>query len=449
MTGILSREQSRALCERILEQSSADSAEVRLSSGLDGNTRFAGNQITTAADATNVEATIVARFGTRSGSVAFNSFEDRDIARASARVEQLALLVPENDERMPFLEPQEYEPNDAFFESTAGLSAQQRVDATLGVIAPAANAGMVATGFLHRVAGSSAVANTAGLFAYHRSTLVAYTTTVRTSNGEGSGWAGTTHNDWTRADAPVALAERAIDKARRSVGATAIEPGAYTVLLEPTAVGNLVRVLGFALGARAADEGRSFFSRVGGGTRLGEQVIDERLSLISDPADPQLLSRPFTGEGEPLRRTVWIDNGVLVNLSATRYWAERQGLASTPPDGGLKMTGGEGTVEELVAGIDRGLLVTRFWYVRRVDSRSLSYTGLTRDCVFSIEGGRLTGAVKNLRFNESVVRMLNNVEAVGAPVRVVASESGGLGAPVVVPPLVVRDFRFTSVSDAV
>ena len=449
MDDIITESDARALARRILEQSSADEAEVRLVSGIEGNTRFANNQVTTAADSKDLEATLFARFGTRSASVSFNRFRDRDIAVAVAKVEQFAVLAPENNEQMPLLSEQTYESNGAFSDVTASLNADVRVDAARGVIERASREGLVSTGFVQSRAGAYAVANSAGLFGYHRSTLASYTATVRTRNGDGSGWAGTTHNSWSLMDAPIILAERAIEKARRSVGAVAVEPGRYTVVLEPTAVGNLVRLLRGPLNGRAADEGRSYFSAVGGGTKMGAQVMDERLSFVSDPADPMLLDRPFTAEGQPVGRTSWIENGVLTNLATSRFWAMEQERTPIAAPNGILLSGGEGSVDDLVATVDRGLLVTRFWYIRGVDARRLLYTGLTRDGVFLIEDGRITQPVRNLRFNESVIAMLNNVEAIGTPVRVVASESGGLGSPVVVPPLVIRDFRFTSTSEAV
>jgi predicted Zn-dependent protease len=210
-----------------------------------------------------------------------------------------------------------------------------------------------------------------------------------------------------------------------------------------------MQLLTFSLGARAADEGRSFFSRRGGGNKIGQRVVDERVTLVSDPQDPDILERPFTEDGQLVGQTVWIENGVLRHLAYSRYWAEKQGTDPAPLAGGIKMQGAQGTAADLVASVERGLLVTRFWYIRSVDRRALLFTGLTRDGTYLIENGRVTAAVKNLRFNESPIAMLNSLVAIGAPVRVVASESGGLGATVVTPPLLVRNFRFTSVSDAV
>jgi predicted Zn-dependent protease len=274
------------------------------------------------------------------------------------------------------------------------------------------------------------------------------TTTVRTPDGKGSGWAGAAHSDWRRI-APDDLAARAIEKARRSAQPTAIEPGRYTVILEPTAVGNLVQLIAFALNARSADEGRSFFTKPGGGNKVGSKVLDERVSLWSDPLDPEAASYPFTPDGLPVSKTTWIENGVVRNLSYDRYWAEKQGKTPTPFSGTLCMSGGETSLEDMIASTNRGLLVTRFWYIRPVDPRTILYTGLTRDGTFLIENGKITRAVKNLRYNESPIFMLNSLEALGKPVRVSASEDGSPWGAIVVPPIKARDFTFTSLSDAV
>jgi predicted Zn-dependent protease len=228
----------------------------------------------------------------------------------------------------------------------------------------------------------------------------------------------------------------------------AIEPGRYTVVLEPTAVANLVQLIAGSLGARNADEGRSFFSKPGGGNKIGMKVLDERVTLSSDPFDPETPGAPFTGDGTPVGPTTWIEKGVVKNLAYDRYWAQKNN--ATPSSvSGLRMSGGTASIEDMIASTARGLLVTRLWYIRGVDPRTILFTGLTRDGTFLIENGKITRAVKNLRWNESPIFMLNNLEAMGVPVRVSASEDGSPGQAIVVPPVKARDFNFTSTSDAV
>ena len=447
-TDLFSREEARSLAQRVLGYSSAEQARVRLSGTRQGNTRFAENQVTTAGDVTDAEIVVTSAFSRRVASARTNRFDDESLRRVVATSEQLARLVPENPEYLDELGPQTYTTPTADFASTAGLGPAERAAAVAEVARRVHARGLVGTGFLPYEARARAVATSRGLFAHAASTLANLTLTVRTPDGAGSGWAGTSAHDWSEVD-PADIAERAIEKAERSRDAQPVEPGEWTVILEPMAVADMVALLVGALDARRADEGRSAFSRAGGGTRVGERIFDERVRIHSDPADPLLFTTPFNDEGLPNVRTEWVEGGVLRNLVYDRFWAESQGRTPTGfPSGSYYMAGGDATIDEMVASTERGLLLTRLWYIRSVDPRTLLYTGLTRDGTFLIEGGRITRAVKNLRWNESPIFILNNVEMMGRPTRV-AADSGGTGPSVVVPPLKVRGFTFTSVSDAV
>ena len=446
----LSRAEARQLAERVLAHAKSDGCLVSISSGVSGNTRYARNEVTTGGDTVDAGVTVTSRFGKRAASVSTNVLDDAALTRAVETSERLARLAPENPELMPLLPAQVFAEVPALSNATAGLDAARRAEAVAAVTGASGRARLAAAGLVHRVAGAGAVANSAGLFAYHASSSAVHTCTVRTPDGRGSGWAGTAHNDWGRMTPAATLAARAIGKAQGTRDAAELAPGAYTVLLEPTAVANLLGLLAFSLNARAADEGRSFFSKRGGGNKIGEKVVDERVTLASDPSDPDLLTAPYTGEGLPVGATTWIENGVLKNLAYDRFWADKQGRAPASLGGGFRLRGGSATTEELIGGVDDGLIVTRFWYIRPVDQRTLLFTGITRDGVFRIQGGKVTGAVRNFRFNESPVAILNNLAAIGRPERVSSSESGDVGgAAVVVPPLVVRNFHFTSVSEAV
>jgi len=444
----MGREECEALAKRTLSFTTADETRVIINSGGRGNTRFAVNQISTGGD--NYDATVSVRstFGKRSGVVNTNKLDDASLKSAVNLAERLAKLSPEDPEAMPELGPQTYTESKGWSEATASLDPTSRATAARAITEPARGAGLVSTGYLETQAGATAIANSKGLFAYGKQTALSLTTTVRTEDGTGSGWAGATSHDFSTLD-PKDLGARAIDKARRSVNPVAIEPGRYTVILEPTAVGNLVQFITGAMSARNADEGRSFFSKAGGGNKIGMKVVDERITISSDPLDPEAYANTFSGEGQPLSKTTWIENGVVKNLSYDRFWAQKQGKTPLPTSGTVRMSGGSATMEEMIAATDRGVLVTRFWYLRPVDPRTILYTGLTRDGTFLIERGRITRPIKNFRFNESPIYMLNNLDAMGRPVRVSASEAGGPGLAIVVPPIKVRDFNFTSLSDAV
>jgi len=210
--------------------------------------------------------------------------------------------------------------------------------------------------------------------------------------------------------------------------------------LEPLAAKDMLENLVRGFDARSADEGRSFMSKKGGGTRLGEQLFNEQVNIYSDPFHPELPGATWSGDGRPQEKTVWVDKGVVKNLSYTRFWAQKQNVKSIPPARQVIMEGGTASLEELIKGTEKGILVTRFWYIRSVDPQTLLLTGLTRDGTFYIENGKIMFPIKNFRFNESPIIMLNNVEALGK-----AQRSGNM----IVPPMKIRDFTFSSLSDAV
>ncbi len=442
-TGVLTRDEAQSLVERVVKMSNADAVSVSLQSGRETNLRFADNQMSTSGVTTNTIIRVESVFGKRKASVVTNDRTDEGLRRAVQQSEAIARLAPEDPEYLGELGPQEYAPVPAWFDSTADLSADARAKAALTALAPARAANdLTVAGFMVCNAGASALGNNAGLFAYHRSTNANYTLTARTNDGTGSGWAAVEDNDWNQLDFD-AVARDAIDKARRSRNPVAIEPGRYTVIFEPEATANLVSVMRGALQARSADEGRSAFSKPGGGTKVGEKIVDERVTISSDPRDPLVLASPFDGEGMPVQKEAWIRNGVLEKLSYSRFWAQRQGKQPTTGGNSLRMEGGQDSIASMIANTERGIVVTRLWYLRSVDNRTLVYTGLTRDGTFLVEGGKIARSIKNFRFNDSPLFMLNNLEAIGPSVRTAG------GGSLVMPAIKVRDFNFTSLSDAV
>jgi predicted Zn-dependent protease len=334
----------------------------------------------------------------------------------------------------------------AWDEETVKLDASSCARAAQTSLGPArAKGNLQAAGFLQVDANINSMGNSAGLFHYHRGTKSNYTLTVRTADGTGSGWSGAEEPKFASIDF-AKISAQAIEKAELSRNPVAIEPGRYTVILEPQAVGDLVSLVAFYADARSADEGRSPFVKEGGGNKIGEKIVDQRITVYSDPYDPKILADPFDGEGFPLTRRNWIDQGVLKEMQYGRFWAKKQGKQPTGGANNIVLSGGSTTRDQMIAGTARGILVSRLWYLREVDPRTLMYTGLTRDGTFLIENGKITKAIKNMRFNESPLFMLNNLEALGAQERVAGVEAG---IPCVMPLLKARDFNFTSLSDAV
>lgn len=435
----LSREEAEALSTRILEMSAADQTLVNISSGWRGNTRFAVNRITTAGTSDNVSVTVTARFGSRSASATTNRLDEASLAEVVNGAAELARLAPENPELMPLLGPQTYMPSEGYFDSTADLDAAVRGEVAASAIGLAQEPGdLRAAGFLQCSAGASALANSAGLFTYQPATGLDYSLTVRTDDGTGSGWAGRGARDWSTVPYE-ALNRTAVDKAQLSRNPRPLEPGTYTVVLEPAAVADLIGLLAGSLNARTADEGRSAFAAEGGGTRVGEQIVDPRITLRSDPQG--LGSTPWAGDGMPLAPVTWVEDGVLRNLYYSRFWADKQGAKPTGTPGSLRMSGEDNSLEDLIRGTRRGVLVTRLWYIRNIDPRTILYTGLTRDGNFLIEDGRIAHPVNNFRWNDSPLFAFSKLEAMSRPVRVRANRE--------VPAARVGEFTFSSVSEAV
>jgi predicted Zn-dependent protease len=435
----MTEQQARALMEKVLKLSKADACEVNLNGFRGGNLRYARNTVTTAGTRKDDSLVVQSNFGKRAGTVTTNEFDDASLERAVRRSEELARLAPEDPEFMPPLGPQQYVPVTAHFDSTAKITPEWRAEGAAASIAGAKAKDCTVAGFIEDTAGYQSMMNSQGLFAWHRQTGVDLTITVRSNDGTGSGYVQKDANDVSRIDV-AASSEIALQKAVASRNPQAIEPGKYTVILEPEASVELIQDMMFSFDARSADEGRSFLAKPGGGSKLGEKIVDERVTIISDPQNPDVPVSPWIGDGRPRKKMPWIENGVVKNLAYSRFWAEKQGKEATPFPGNLIMTGGDASLEDLVKDTTRGILLTRTWYIRFVDPQTILLTGLTRDGTFYIENGRIKHAVKNLRFNESPVIMLNNIDALGRPERIRGN---------MIPPMRIRDFTFTSLSDAV
>ncbi|MCW3091195.1 MAG: TldE/PmbA family protein Actinobacterial subgroup [Ferruginibacter sp.] len=443
---LLTKEASMELLKKVLSYSKADECEVNLSGSDGGNIRYARNSVSTSGGITQNTLAVTSSFGKKSGIATINEFDDASLQKVVKRSEELAQLAPENPEYVPFLGPQQYlEESKTFEPSTAEIGPKFRSDAVAQSLAIAKQNDLTAAGFLENSAGFNAMMNSKGLFAYNKATNVNFNVTLRTKDEKGSGYASKGYNDVSKLD--VAASTRfAAQKATGSGNAKAIEPGKYTVILEPAAAIVLLETMLFAMDARSADEGRSFLSKAGGKTKLGEKLVDERVNIYSDPQNPELPTSPWNGDGRPQEKISWIEKGVMKNLFYSRYWAEKKGVKSIPAPDGIIMEGGTASIEDLIKGTEKGILVTRLWYIRQVDPQTLLYTGLTRDGTFYIENGQIKFPVKNFRFNESAVIMLNNLEALGKPERTVSGESG---THALIPPMKIRDFTFTSLSDAV
>ena len=443
---MLTRDEAIKICETVLAQAKAAGAEdasVTVDDTVESHARFADNRITTSGRSEDLDITATVWVERRRGAATANDASDAALKRLAEEAVQIARVSPVHREYVPTLGPLTYPESRGFATATADVDLSARAKALQAALAACRSAKVTGAGFQSASASATAAATANGNRRYFRSSAAAFSVTARSADGTGSGYFAGDHFDLARLDV-TRIAEQAVDKAVRSRAPKPIEPGTYPVILEPQAVADLMGFLTGSFDARTADEGRSAFSLKGGKTRLGEALFSDKLNLYSDPTHADLPAVPSTGEGMPASRLSLIRGGVLENLQYSRFWAQERKREPTPGPVNfiVESTQPPVAVADMIKNMARGLVISRFWYVRLVDPRTIALTGLTRDGLWWIENGQIRYPVRNLRFNQSVLGMLApwNVEAVGASVRL---------SPLMVPALKLGAFTFTSISDAI
>ncbi|MDP1571337.1 MAG: TldD/PmbA family protein [Vicinamibacterales bacterium] len=443
---MMNREDALKVADTVLAHAraaGAEDAQVSVQSTVESHARFADNRITTSGRADDIGITVTVWVGRRRGAAMGNDAGADALKLLADEAVQIARVSPVHREYVPTLGPLEYAESRAFTAATAEPDLDARAAALAGVLTACRGAQVTGAGFHSATASATAVATANGNRRYFRGSEGNFSITARSADGTGSGYYAGDHFDLARLD-PAHIAEQAVGKAVRSREPRPIEPGTYPVILEPQAVSDLVRFLTNSLDARTADEGRSAFSGKDGQTRVGEALFNERLNLYSDPMHPDMPATPSTAEGVPASRLSLIKNGVLENLEYSRFWAQQRKREATPGPVNyiLESSQAPTSLDDMITGMARGLVISRFWYVRLIDGRSIMLTGLTRDGLWWVDKGRIQYPVRNLRFNQSVLAMLApwNVEAIGVPER---------RSPMMVPALKLSGFTFTSVSDAI
>ena len=443
---MITRDEALKICEAALahaKAAGADDASVSLQGSVESHARIADNRITTSGRAEDLDITATVWVGRRRGSTTGNDSSAAALERLAKEAVEIARVSPVHREYVPTLGPLEYPEARGFATATEDIDLNARA-ARLQTLLAACRAANVKGAAFHTARASAIAAATAnGNRRYFRSSEAGMSVTARTEDGTGAGYFAGDHFDLARLDSKR-IAEQAVDKAVNSRQPKAIEPGTYPVILEPQAVADLTGFLTNSFDARTADEGRSAFSAKDGKTRVGEKLFNERINLYSDPMHPEMPAVPATGEGIPASRLSLVRAGVLENLQYSRFWAEERKQQPTAGPVNYIMEGSQAPtpMAGMITGMERGLLISRFWYVRLVDPRTIGLTGLTRDGLWWVEKGRISHPVRNLRFNQSVLAMLApwNVEAIGAPQRL---------SPFMVPALRLSAFTFTSMSDAI
>jgi predicted Zn-dependent protease len=433
------------IAERILKLSEADETEVEIDSTVDALTRFANNTIHQNVSEHTLGISVRAVVDGRTARATTNKTDEESLRRVVAAAMSLARNQPENPDLLPMLGPQKYQKVSHYFASTVSATPQDRARAVTRVCKMAEEgkqtaAGIFTTGFVRNL-----LVNSKGLSARHDHTRAEFSVTILEENS--SGWAKSNSPDILNIDSD-ALFESASEKAAGSRKPRELEPGRYTAILEPAAVLDFVGFIFYDFAGTAVLDKRSCFN-----DRMGKKIFGENVTLWDDVYHPLQVGAPWDGEGFPRQKVLLVDRGVPKNLvygraTAKKMKAKPTGHGFTLPNEygeapmNLVFGGGDKSVDDMIRSTERGILVTRFWYIREVEPYEKVLTGMTRDGTFLVENGRVTGGIRNFRFNQGIIETLANVEMLGPAVRATGEESFEM----VVPPMKIRDFHFSEVT---
>jgi predicted Zn-dependent protease len=445
---LLPERELRALVETVLrlaKKAGAEETEVHVDEVEDSLTRFANNAIHQNVSERGVTVSVRTIVDGRTARATTNRVDEDSLRGAVQASLSLAHSQPKDPHLLPVPGKQRYRMVKRFAKASAAITPEDRARAVRGACDLALKNGQVAAGIFATGQSQTAVGNSRGLFAAYRETHAEFSITMQ--EGGAASWAKANAAD-VRGFDPQKLAARASEKAHRALDPRELPPGRYTVILEPAAVLDLVGFLFYDFAATAVADKRSCLN-----DRMGKPVFGKNISICDDVYHPLQLGTNFDGEGMPRRSVLLVDHGVPRNLVYSRRSAKASRKSPTghgfalPNEYGeapmnLVFTGGSSSIEEMIASTDRGLLVTRLWYIREVDPYEKVMTGMTRDGLYLVEKGRVTSGVRNFRFNQSLLEMLRNVEMLGPAVRATGEEAFEM----VVPAMKAREFHFSEVA---
>jgi PmbA protein len=458
---VLTRDQAADIFSRIRKHATADEAECLFYGGKSALTRFANNAIHQNMAEENYGLSVRTVFGGRTARATTNKFDDESLRNVVRASEDMARVQEPDAELLPAPDAGEgaraTQAPSRHFEETAALTPGQRADAVGQIVAIAQKRSLTAAGIFSSAETVEGVFNSRGLNTWHTQTLAEISITMLAPDS--SGWQKANSPDVARLD-PAHLAQIAADKAAKSAAPRETVPGKYTVILEPAAVLDIVGFAFYDFGGLAILDQRSFLNN-----RIGTKLFGENISIWDDVAHPLQSGSPFDGEGMTRQRVQLVENGVVKRVVYSRGNAEKMKKSEHAGKVGPVEATGHGfplpnemgeapmnivfepprdpkTIDQMIASTERGILVTRLWYIREVDPYEKILTGMTRDGTFLIENGKVVCGLRNFRFNQSLIEMLSNVEAMSAPVRTSGEESFDM----VVPAMKVHEFNFTEVT---
>jgi PmbA protein len=462
---MLDRHQANDIFDKLCRLSQADEIELLISGGRSALTRFANNTIHQNVAEEEYHISVRSAFGNRTARASTNKHDDDSLRRVVQSSEALAKVQHPDPDLLPMPTKQEVaavavDGGDGmvnrYFEATGRLTPQDRAQGVAAMVDVAKKHNLAAAGIFSSAEIVEGIFNSKGVNSWYEQTLAEISISMLDSSS--SGWQKANSPDRAQLD-PAQLAEVAAVKAIESRNPREVPPGKYTVILEPAAVLDIVGFMFWDFGGSALLEQRSFLN-----DRIGIQLFGENITVWDDVHHPLQAGVPFDGEGMRRRRLKLIENGMVQRLTYSRSSAKRMRVSEVASKVGPVQPTGHGfalpseigeaplnivfagppqgesqTVEQMVASTARGILVTRLWYIREVDPYEKILTGMTRDGTFLVENGKAICGIRNFRFNESLLHMLQNVEAMGTPVRSCGEESFDM----VVPPMKVRGFNFT------
>ena len=462
---MLTKEQAGDIFDRIRKLSTVDEVEVLFSGGRFALTRFANNTIHQNVAEENHVVSVRAVFGGKTARAFTNKFDEESLRQVVRSAESLAKVQHPDPDLLPMPDVQEAAGGGAratqipsrHFERTAEITPELRAQGVNKIVGVAGKHGLTTAGVFSSAESFEGIFNSRGLSMWHTQTSAEVSITMLADDS--SGWQKASSPDVANLD-PLALAEIAAKKALDSARPREIPAGKYTVILEPAAVLDIVGFMFWDYSGMAILDQRSFLTG-----RIGTKLFGDNITIWDDVAHPLQTGSPFDGEGVRRQRVGLVENGIVKRVVYARATAERMKRSEHKDKVGPIAATGHGfalpnemgemplnivfapvrdplTVEQMIASTERGVLVTRLWYIREVEPFEKILTGMTRDGTFYIENGRVRGGVRNFRFNESLIHMLSNVEAMSAPVRSCGEESFDM----VVPAMKVKDFNFTEVT---
>ncbi|HLJ49634.1 MAG TPA: TldD/PmbA family protein [Bryobacteraceae bacterium] len=445
---LLTPEQCRSIfdvVQRAARVAGVSDVELHVGAKAEALTRFANNTIHQNVAEQTRFLSVRAMIGQRMARASTNRLDNESIRGVVEQAIAIAKASEEDPDLLPMAEPATLKPVARFFTSTAHATPGQRAAAVAEAIKLAEAASMTAAGIYSTEQSVEAVYNSRGVAAYHTETLARCSITAMAEDS--SGWAKASSTDRTSFSAPE-LARQAVEKARLSRNPRELEPGRYTVILEPAAVLDVVGQMFGDFSATSIADQRSFLTN-----RIGEALFGSNIEIHDDVFHGSQAGPAFDGEGVPRKRLKLVDAGTPHEVAYARSSAAKAGVEATghgfplPNEIGempvnIVISGGDTSVDQMVASTRRGILVTRLWYIREVDPYEKIMTGMTRDGTFLIENGEIAGGIRNFRFNQSIIEMLRNVEALSPSLRT----SGEEAFDMVVPAMKVADFNFTEVT---